>query len=108
MRFSTTPCLAPPEDDRRFERVIGEPMAGWDGIVHREVIDTIPNEKLVYSWKGGSGSPRLDSTVTWTLTPVEGCALLKLVHAGFRSPQNDFAFNAMSPGWNRIMGRIAA
>jgi hypothetical protein len=27
-------------------------------------------------------------------------ALLKLVHAGFRSPQNDFAFDAMSPGWN--------
>jgi hypothetical protein len=28
---------------------------------------------------------------------------LRLVHAGFRSPENDFAFDAMSPGWARIV-----
>jgi len=42
---------------------------------------------------------------------VEGGTRLRLVHAGFRSPQNDFAFGAMSPGWGRVMegiDRIAA
>ena len=29
-----------------------------------------------------------------------------MVHSGFRSPQNDFAYDAMSSGWGRIVGRI--
>jgi hypothetical protein len=37
---------------------------------------------------------------------VEGGTRLRLVHAGFRSPGNDFAFEAMSGGWGRVMGRI--
>jgi hypothetical protein len=41
--------------------------------------------------------------VTWTLTPVSQGTRLRLVHAGFRSPENDFAFDAMSPGWMRIV-----
>jgi uncharacterized protein YndB with AHSA1/START domain len=71
----------------------------------------VPNRKLVYSWKGGSPAnskygSTLDSVVTWTLTPVEGGTRLRLVHAGFRSPENDFAFDAMSSGWGRIVRRI--
>jgi uncharacterized protein YndB with AHSA1/START domain len=100
-----------------FEPVLGKrftfktkPMGGWDGVVHCEVLELVPNERLVYSWKGGSNdSPKiakLDSIVTWTLTPADGGTLLKLVHSGFRSPGNDFAFEAMSPGWSRIMTRI--
>jgi hypothetical protein len=62
---------------------------------------------LRYSWIGGVASnatygSRLDSTVTFTLTPVEGGTHLKLEHDGFRSPENDFAYDAMSPGWGRI------
>jgi hypothetical protein len=29
-----------------------------------------------------------------------------MVHSGFRSPGNDFAYDTMSGGWNRIMGKI--
>lgn len=103
-----------------FEPVVGrrftfttKPMGGWDGVVHCEVLEMIPNEKLVYSWKGGSDDnpaygSRLDSIVTWTLTPVEGGTRLRLVHSGFRSPGNDFAFDAMSGGWARVPHRIGA
>lgn len=106
-----------------FEPVIGKrftfttkPMGGWDGVVHCEVLELVPNEKLVYSWKGGShdnpayGS-RLDSVVTWTLTPEGGGTRLRLVHSGFRSPDNDFAYEAMSGGWAKVMqgiGRVTA
>jgi uncharacterized protein YndB with AHSA1/START domain len=100
-----------------FEPVLGKrftfktkPMGSWDGVVQCEVLEIVPNEKLVYSWKGGAeGSAKaatLDSVVTWTLTPVAGGTRLKLVHSGFRSPENDFAFEAMSPGWNRVMNGI--
>jgi uncharacterized protein YndB with AHSA1/START domain len=105
-----------------FEPVIGKrftfkttPRDDWDGVVHCEVLEIVPNKKLVYSWKGGTeGSTKaamLDSLVTWTLTPEAGGTRLKLVHSGFRSPENDFAFEAMSPGWSRVMasiGRVTA
>ena len=89
-----------------------QPMGGWDGIVHCEVLEVEPNRRLVYSWKGGSDDnpkygSRLDSVVTWTLTPEKDGTRLRLVHAGFRSPGNDFAYDAMKPGWGRVMGRIA-
>lgn len=102
-----------------FEPTVGrqftfrtKPVGDWDGVVHCEVLEIIPNEKLVYSWKGGSDSnaqygSRLDSVVTWTLTAVPGGTRLRLVHSGFRSPENDFAFNAMSPGWARIAQSIS-
>jgi uncharacterized protein YndB with AHSA1/START domain len=88
-----------------------KPMGDWDGVVHCEVLEVVPARKLVYSWKGGSPAnskygSTLDSVVTWTVTPVEGGTRLRLVHAGFRSPENDFAFDAMSSGWGRIVGRI--
>jgi uncharacterized protein YndB with AHSA1/START domain len=50
-----------------------------------------------------TGTPSLDTVVTWTLMPVEGGTRLRLVHAGFRSPDNDFAFDIMSPGWGRVL-----
>jgi len=48
---------------------------------------------------------RLESTVTWTLTPVAGGTLVRMVHDGF-GPDNDAAYDAMSPGWSRILDRI--
>jgi uncharacterized protein YndB with AHSA1/START domain len=87
------------------------PMGEWDGVVHCEVLELVPQRKLVYSWKGGSGrnttsGAALGTVVTWTLTPVAGGTHLRMVHAGFRSPENDVAFDAMSPGWTRILQSI--
>jgi uncharacterized protein YndB with AHSA1/START domain len=88
-----------------------KPMGSWDGVVHCEVLEIVPHRKLVYSWTGGSDDnptygARLDTIVTWTLEPVDGGTRLRLVHAGFRSPGNDFAFDAMSPGWGRVLRSI--
>ena len=101
-----------------FEPVVGKrftfktrPMGDWDGVVHCEVLEVEPQRRLVYSWRGGSDTnakygSRLDSVVTWTLQPEGSGTRLRLVHAGFRSPDNDAAYDAMSPGWGRIMARI--
>ncbi len=106
-----------------FEPVVGKrftfrtkPMGGWDGVVHCEVLEVKLYEKLVYSWKGGSDENEkygsaLDSLVTWTLTAVETGTRLRLVHSGFRSPENDFAFETMNGGWRRVpqgISRVAA
>jgi uncharacterized protein YndB with AHSA1/START domain len=102
-----------------FEPIVGKrftfrtrPMGSWDGVVHCEVLEVEPYEKLVYSWKGGSDDnpeygSRLDSLVTWTLTAVDTGTRLRMVHSGFRSPGNDFAFDAMSGGWGKVLQGIA-
>ena len=84
------------------------PMGDWDGTVRCEVLACEPNRLLRYSWIGGSATNKaygsvLDSTVTWTLTPAGGGTHLKMEHAGFRSPENDTAYDAMGSGWGRIV-----
>ena len=85
-------------------------MGDWNGVVHCEALDCEPPRLLRYSWVGGSDSnpaygARLDSTVTWTLAPVEGGTRLRM--DGFVFPGNRFAHDAMGPGWGRIMDAIA-
>ena len=105
-----------PELGHRFT-FRAKPMGDWDGTVQCEVLEIEPPHRLVYSWKGGStknpgyGSV-LDTVVTWTLEPLEGGTHLTLVHAGFDLPENQSAYDAMSPGWGRIVregiGRVVA
>jgi uncharacterized protein YndB with AHSA1/START domain len=46
--------------------------------------------------------PRLDTTVTWTLTPTaSGGTLLNLVHHGFQP--DDYAFQVMGQGWRSMV-----
>lgn len=104
-----------------FEPVVGRrftfttrPIGDWDGVVHCEVLEVVPLQRLVYSWVGGSDSndgkgnyaSRLQSVVTWTLQAEGKGTRLRMVHSGFRSPHNDFAYDTMSGGWSRIMGKI--
>jgi uncharacterized protein YndB with AHSA1/START domain len=103
-----------------FEPVVGNRFtyqtraAGqWDGTIQCEVLEVIPNERFVYSWKGGHegnagyGS-RLDTIVTFTLEKAEGGTRLRLVHSGFVLPRNDTAYQNMSGGWSQVVPRIGA
>jgi uncharacterized protein YndB with AHSA1/START domain len=98
-----------------FEAVVGnrftyqtKPGGEWDGTIHCEVLEVVPNERFVYAWKGGHagnvgyGSP-LDTVVTWTLTPVAGGTRLKLVHSGFVLPRNESALKTMGDGWQKVV-----
>lgn len=102
-----------------FEAVVGnrftyqtKPGGEWDGTIHCEVLEVVPNERFVYAWKGGHernvgyGSP-LDTTVTWTLTPVSGGTRLKLVHSGFVLPRNESALRVMGDGWKKVVPGLA-
>jgi uncharacterized protein YndB with AHSA1/START domain len=102
-----------------FEPVVGKkftfrtkPMGDWDGIVHCEVLEIVEQRRLVYSWQGGSDAnakygSRLDTVVTWSLESIEAGTRLRMVHAGFRLPANQGAFDAMSPGWGHVLHGIA-
>ena len=86
-----------------------EPTPGWDGVVYCEVLEIVPERRLVYSWRGGSHDltdhgDQLDTIVNWTLfSTQEGGTKLLLEHAGFDA--ESFAFKAMGQGWR---GKIAS
>lgn len=88
------------------------PAGKWDGKIHCEVLEAVPGERLVYSWRGGHADNAgygslLDLTVSMFLAPVAGGTRLRLVHSGFDLPRNETAFNSMSGGWTGVVVRMA-
>lgn len=84
----------------------------WDGIIHCEVLEVVPNRRFAYAWKGGDDGnvgygSRLDTVVTFTLTPVSGGTRLKLVHSGFVVPRNESALQTMGDGWKKVLPGMA-
>jgi len=90
-----------------------KPAGAWDGTIHCQVLEVVPNERLVYSWAGGHagnvgyGAP-LDTVVTFTLSQVAGGTRLRLIHAGFVSPRNDSALTTMGAGWKKVVKDLGA
>lgn len=89
------------------------PAGAWDGVIHCEVLEATPNERLVYRWNSGDDAnagygSRLETIVTWTITKVDGGTRLRLIHSGFRTPKNDSAFKSMSEGWPKVVQTIGA
>jgi uncharacterized protein YndB with AHSA1/START domain len=85
----------------------------WDGTIHCQVLEVVPNRRLSYAWKGGvegntGYGSRLDTVVTWSLTPVEAGTRVRLVHSGFVTPKNDTAYKNMSDGWKKVVQNIGA
>lgn len=103
-----------------FEAVVGNrftyrttPAGAWDGLIRCEVIDVMPNRRLVYSWKGGHEAnvgygSKLETVVSWTLAPVEGGTRVRVVHSGFDLPRNETAYRSMSDGWKTVIRRLDA
>ena len=103
-----------------FEAVKGKqftfqttPAGAWDGTIRCQVLEVIPNKRLVYAWQSGDeanvgyGSP-LDTVVAWTLTKVDTGTRLQLIHSGFVTPTNDSAFNSFSEGWKKVVSNIGS
>lgn len=87
------------------------PAGAWDGTIRCEVLEVVPNERFVYSWKGGDKGNTgygslLNTTVTWTLSRASKGTRVRFIHAGFVRPTNDSAFKNMSEGWKKIIPRL--
>ena len=87
------------------------PGGAWDGVIHCEVLEVVPHQRFVYSWKGGHpdnvgyGAP-LDTIVTWTLTKVGVGTRVRLVHSGFVMPRNESALRTMGEGWKKVVPKL--
>ena len=89
------------------------PGGAWDGVIHCEVLEAVPNERLVYSWKSGHAEnvgygAALDTVVTFTLSRAGNGTRLRLVHSGFVLPRNEMAFKNMGDGWKKVVPTIGA
>ena len=76
--------------------------ADW-GHVEGEVIEIMPQKRLVYSWNAHD----LRSTVTLTLTPTPEGTRLEMVQRGFRPDQGQ-AYGGARFGWTRMFETLAA
>jgi uncharacterized protein YndB with AHSA1/START domain len=111
-RWLMTPTGFAPIKGARFTYQT-TPAGPWDGVIHCEVQEVVPNERLVYSWHGGHEAntgygSRLETVVSWTVTPAEGGVRVRLVHSGFRPAQNDVAYARMSEGWPKVLQSVGA
>jgi uncharacterized protein YndB with AHSA1/START domain len=109
-----------PMESTGFEPIQGKrftlqttPAGTWDGIIHCQVLEVIPNERLAYAWKGGNESnlgygSQLDTVVTFTLSKVAEGARVRLVHSGFVLSRNQTSFKNLSEGWKKVVGNINA
>ena len=78
------------------------PSLDLDGIFHCEILELVPFQKLVYTWKGGSGDGvfSLDTVVEWSLEKHSKGTKLLLRQWGFKET-NLAICNAMTNGWNQ-------
>ena len=88
-----------------------KPAGAWDGTIRCQVLEVVPNQRLVYSWKGGDASnvgygSQLDTLVTWTLSRVGDGTRLRLVHSGFLVPKNASALQTMGEGWKKVVQSV--
>ncbi|WP_315719358.1 MULTISPECIES: SRPBCC domain-containing protein [unclassified Bradyrhizobium] len=87
------------------------PAGEWDGTIHCEVLEVVPNERLSYAWKGGHagnvgyGAP-LETVVTFSLAQAASGTRLRLVHSGFVLPANETAYRKMGEGWKTVVKKL--
>lgn len=83
------------------------PSLDLDGIFHCKVLEIVPFQKLIYSWKGGSGNDvfSLNTVVEWTLEEYKNGSKLLLKHSGFKET-NLAIFTGMTDGWKQNIQKM--
>ncbi len=101
-----------------FAPVIGQDFTfqttaagAWDGTIRCKVLEVVQGRRLAYEWKGGDDAnigygSKLDTIVSFTLTPVPEGTRLQLVHSGFVMPKNETARQNMGDGWVKVVARL--
>jgi uncharacterized protein YndB with AHSA1/START domain len=83
------------------------PSLELDGIFYCKVLEIIPFQKLMYTWKGGPGNGifTLDTVVEWTLEKYGNGTKLFLKQSGFKEA-NLSIFTAMTEGWQKNIQKV--
>lgn len=81
----------------------GEPNPHWNGITDCEVLQVEPDRRLSYTWRSsGEEKGRVDTVVTYTLTPTETGTHLLFEQSGF-GPAAEGFYQGASFGWQKML-----
>ncbi len=78
-----------------FPLNVGAAYALWDGSIGGEIVDVVPMQKLVQTWKPDDWT-RTDSVVTFLLTPRGKGTRVDLLHVNVEESD----FDGTSEGWD--------
>jgi uncharacterized protein YndB with AHSA1/START domain len=76
-----------------------KPVGGWDGVVHGEVLELVPERRLVLAWK----SNVIDTKVTFLLEPSGTGTRLVLLHTGFKGLKPVMTSFILGMGWKGMV-----
>lgn len=76
-----------------------KPVGGWDGIVKCEVLELVPERRLVITWT----SNMIDTKVTFLLEPAGTGTRLTLLHTGFKGMKGVMTSFILGSGWKGMV-----
>ena len=76
-----------------------QPMGGWDGIVNCEVLELVPERKLVMTWS----SNVIDTKVSILLEPSGTGTHFTLIHSGFKGLKPVMISFILGSGWKGMV-----
>jgi uncharacterized protein YndB with AHSA1/START domain len=78
-----------------------KPVGGWDGIVNSEVLELVPERKLVITWT----SNVIDTRVAFLLEPEGAGTRLTLLHTGFKGMKGVMTSFILGMGWKGMVNK---
>ncbi len=93
-----------------FKPVLGHRFnlrGDWGGVLDCEVLAVEPNRTLSYTWNFAhdDAAYKLQSVVTFTLTPTSTGTHLRVEQSGFRPDQKQ-AFGGAKGGWQQFFAKL--
>ena len=76
-----------------------KPVGGWDGIVNCEVLELIPERRLVITWN----SNVIQTKVTFLLEPEGAGTRFTLLHTGFKGMKGVMTSLILGMGWKGMV-----
>lgn len=78
-----------------------KPRPGFDGLIHCEVLEVVPDKTFTYSWQ--SGWMKKPTTIRFTLEEKDNGTLLILEHWGFEGVLGRLLRMMLGPGWKKML-----
>jgi uncharacterized protein YndB with AHSA1/START domain len=75
------------------------PAPGFDGVVHCEVLELIPEQRLALSWRGGG----IDTLVVFEIEPFGTGTRLHFSQTGFAGIRGRLISTLLGRGWRRMI-----
>lgn len=84
----------------RMDAKIGR---GWRGFVVGEVLEVVPNERLVYTWAHSTYQDMHPARVAFSLEPTATGTRLRMTQRGFHGVKGWFVLQGAKFGWKKML-----